>query len=95
MKFSLANRLTGLIDLYQLRKELLIISEENLKNTSLNLDLSYDRLKSGAISSFNYRDIQMIYLNTALSKLQAIYNLIDTGTEILRLTGDLAAEYIK
>ncbi len=95
LKFSLENRLAGLIDLYQLRKDLLKISIENIKNASLNLDLSYDRFKSGAISSFNYRDIQIVYLNTAFGKLQAVYNLIDTATEILRLTGDLALEYIK
>jgi len=95
LKFSLENRLTGFVDLYSLQKELLEISNENIKNTSLNLELAYDRFKSGVITSFNYRDIQIQYLNTAYNKIQSIYNLIDTGTEILRLTGKLASEYIK
>jgi SET domain-containing protein len=87
LKFTLENRLTGLIDLYNLRKELLKISEESVKSSSLNLEISNKRFKAGTINSFNFRDIQLIYLNTIFGKLQAMYNLIDTSTEILRLTG--------
>ncbi len=94
LKLSLENRLTGFVDLYYLRKELLEISKENVKNTKLNLELAFDRFKSGVITSFNYRDIQIQYFNTAYNKLQSIFNLIDTGTEILRLTGSLVSEYI-
>jgi len=95
LKFTLENRLTGLIDLYNLRKELLKISEESVKSSSLNLEISNKRFKAGAINSFNFRDIQLIYLNTIFGKLQAMYNLIDTSTEILRLTGELTIKYIK
>jgi outer membrane protein TolC len=95
LRFSLKNRLNGLFDLYKLRKNLLDVSEENIKSAKLNLKMSLDRLKSGAISSFNYRDIQILYMNTAFGKLQALYNMIDTSTEILRLTGELASNYIK
>lgn len=95
LRFSLKNRLKGLFELYKLRKELLVISDENVKSAKLNLELSFDRFKSGAITSFNYRDIQIMYMNTAFGKLQAVYNMIDTSTELLRLTGEIASEYIK
>jgi len=95
LKFSLKNRLKGLFELYKLRKNLLVISDENVKSAKLNLELSFDRFKSGAITSFNYRDIQIMYMNTAFGKLQAVYNMIDTSTELLRLTGEVASNYIK
>ncbi len=35
----------------------------------------------------------MNYLNTALNNLQAKYNLIESETELLRLTGGITNEY--
>ncbi len=89
MKFTLNNSLISLYETYNLRKELYRLSEESLKSASLNLKISFDKYKSGSINSFNYRDVQLMYLNAALSRLQAIYNLIDTRSELMRITGGL------
>ena len=58
-----------------------------------NLEIAQDRFKAGTINSFNYRDIQLVYLNAALAKAEAVFNLIDTQTELMRLTGNIVAEY--
>ena len=89
MRFTLNNALLSLHETYDLRKELLRLADESLKSASLNLKISFDKYKAGSINSFNYRDVQLLYLNAALSKLQAIYNIIDTRSELMRITGGL------
>jgi len=89
MKFALNNTLLSLYETYNLRKELYRLADESLKSASLNLKISYDKYRAGSINSFNYRDVQLLYLNAALSKLQAIYNIIDTRSQLMRITGGL------
>ena len=87
MKHSLTNQLLNLFDTYNVRITLLQVANESLAAAELNLQLAGDKYKTGAINSFNYRDIQVSYLNTALQRLQAIYNLIDSHTALTRITG--------
>lgn len=89
MRFTLKNTLLTLFETYNLRKELYELADESLKSASLNLKISFDKYKAGSINSFNYRDVQLLYLNAALSKLQAIFNIIDTRSELMRITGGL------
>ncbi|MDZ7742114.1 MAG: TolC family protein [Bacteroidota bacterium] len=93
LEHSLSNRLINFYDLYTIRKQLYEVSELNLESASLNLEISNEKFKSGAINSFNYRDVQLIYLNAAIGRLEAIYNLIDSHTELLRITGSIISEY--
>lgn len=93
LKLSLKNDLITSYDLYNVRKKLLDISRQNIQGSELNLQLAEERFKNGTINSFNYRDIQINFLNTALNNLQAKYNLIDAETELLRLTGGIISEY--
>ncbi|HKL08550.1 MAG TPA: TolC family protein [Bacteroidales bacterium] len=92
IKHSLTNLLFNEFDLYNLRKTLLNVSEQSLEAAEMNLQIADEKFKSGAINSFNYRDIQIGYLNTALNRLQAIYNLIYSNTTLTRLTGGFLEE---
>ena len=92
-KLTLRNNLLATYDLYNVRKKLLSISEENIRSAQLNLDLSEERFRNGTINSFDYRQIQVNYLNTALTNIQAKYDLIESETELLRLTGGILSEY--
>ena len=92
MVHSLTNVLTQLLELYGIQKDLLEVAEENLAATKLNLQISEEKFKSGAINSFNFRDVQIIYLNASLQRLNSIYNLISTDTELARLTGSIISE---
>lgn len=89
---ALTNTLTQLLELYNIQKEIIAVEEENLAASKLNLQISEEKFKSGAINSFNYRDVQIVYLNASLQRLNSIYNLINTNTELARLTGSIISE---
>jgi len=93
MQHDLSNQLANLFEFYQVRKELLALARENLAAAKLNLQISRDKFDAGAINSFNFRDVQQIYLDASQGELQAIYNFIDAQTSLLRLTGVIIQEY--
>lgn len=93
IQFSLGNVLRTMYEFYNVRKQLYGVADEQLNSAKLNLDISNDKFKAGAINSFNYRDVQLLYLNAAFGKLEAIYDLIDTHSELMRLTGGVISEY--
>jgi len=87
MEHALTNELFNLFDYHEVRLELLNVANENLEAAQLNLSISEEKYRSGVINSFNYRDIQLIYLNAAVRRLQSIYNLINSKTQLTRITG--------
>ena len=93
LELTLKNSLIANYDSYNLRKRLLNIASENVNTSELNLQLGEDRYKNGSINSFDYRDLQITYLQTALSYYQSIYNLIETEVELMRLTGNILNSY--
>jgi len=90
---GLSNAMVTSYDLYTIRKQLLEVAVANLESNELNLQISAQKFRSGAINSFNYRDVQLQYLLSAFNKLEATYNLIDSHTDLLRLTGSIIQEY--
>lgn len=93
MKQSLSNAMVSIFDMYRIRKQLLSVSDLSLEKAKLNLEMSTERFKSGAINSFNFRDVQLVYINAEFNRLEAVYNLLDANTEILRLSGSIVTEY--
>ncbi len=93
MTHELSNSLANLYEFYVVRKELLTLAFENLEAAKLNLQLSKERFESGSINSFNYRDVQISYITISQRQLEAIYDLIDSQTSLLRLTGTIIQEY--
>lgn len=93
MTHDLNNTLSKLFEFYTVRKELLDIADENLKAAKLNLQISQEKFEAGAINSFNFRDVQTIYLNASQRRLEAIYYFIDAQTSMLRLAGVIVQEY--
>jgi outer membrane protein TolC len=92
MGHALMNELLNLYDFYSIRIALLEVADESIEAAELNMSIADEKFRSGAISSFEYRDIQLIYLNSALRRLQAIYNLIGSRTSLTRLTGGFLME---
>lgn len=92
MKHFVSNQLKNELDAYNVTKIQLEVATESLEAAELNLDIAAEKLRSGAINSFNYRDIQVIYLNTAIQKLQATYALIRLHTNLTRLIGGIVTE---
>jgi outer membrane protein TolC len=93
MKHSLDIQLASLYEYYNVRKQILNVSNEALKAAQLNLDLSEQKFKNGTINSFNYRDVQQMYLSAAISQLNAVFNLIDSKTQLAKITGGIISEY--
>ena len=93
LKHSLTNTLAQNFELYELRKELLDLAEENKLATEINMQLSKEKYEAGSINSFNYRDVQISYQNASLSRLSAIFNLIRSRTALARMTGGILREF--
>ena len=93
LKLSLHNDLLTAYERYNVRIKLLSIAEENRATSALNLELAEERYKNGTINSFDYRDIQVSYLLISLDLLQSKFDLIQTDTQLLRLTGGILSDY--
>ncbi len=92
MKITMSNNLTFRLDQYELHKQLFLLAKEKMESAQLNLQIATEKHKAGTLNSFNYRDIQIMYLNAAFDKLKSTYNLFDTQTELMRLTGSIISE---
>lgn len=93
MEQDLKNRLAQEYELYNVRKQLLKVAKENLASAALNLKLSKEKFQNGSINSFNFRDVQLLYLNSAYSYQGAVFNVIQSYHTLLRLTGGIIEEY--
>ncbi|MBN1482064.1 TolC family protein [candidate division KSB1 bacterium] len=93
IKHTLTNQLYNFYEIHLVRQELLNVADEALETAQLNLSISEDKFRSGAINSFNFRDVQLLYLNSAVNRLDAIYAYLDVDTALLRLTGGIIQQY--
>ncbi len=93
IKQTLSNGLLTIYQMYDIRKQLLNVADISLETAQLNLDLSTERFKNGSINSFNFRDVQIQFINSEFNRLEAVYNLIDTHSELLRITGGIISEF--
>ncbi len=93
MEHSLQNQLMQIFSTYEVQKELVLLANEQEEAAKLNMDMAEDKLKTGAIDSFDFRDIQINYLNAAIQKLNAMYNVIESQTDLTRITGGIVDEY--
>lgn len=93
MQKDLKNQLAQEYELYEVRLEMMKLADENLKAAELNLKISKQKFDTGSINSFNYRDIQQLYLSAALAQHNAVYDVIQSYHSLLRLTGGLIGEY--
>ncbi|MEM9719961.1 MAG: TolC family protein [Bacteroidota bacterium] len=89
---ALQNDLWVAHDTYNTRREIKDLTEELASNAQTNLEIAEDRFESGLINSLDYRQIQLQLLQAQLSRLQAIRDLIESETELIRLTGGLVRE---
>lgn len=93
MELDLTNQLAQELERYRVQKELLRVAEKNRKAAELNLNLSRQKYENGTINSFNFRDVQQIYLNNAYRYQSTLYQLIQSYHQLLRLTGGLVDTY--
>ncbi|MBX7095394.1 MAG: TolC family protein [Flavobacteriales bacterium] len=87
--FTLTGQLRNAYEMYLARQVILMLTSEAYSNAEFNLKLAQERFDQGTLSSFNFRDVQIQFLNAAMVRLEAAYNLINSHTELMRLTGGI------
>jgi len=88
-KRNLSSQIQNAIANYNHQIELINLTESLLVNAKRNIEIAEERFRSAQITSFDYRTIQLSYINANLSKLNSVFNLKMAEMEIDRLTGDL------
>jgi len=89
LKLQLSGQLANTLNTYRNQKQLVQLTTELVENAQRNLEIAEERFRGGLINSFDYRTIQLGYINASQSRLDAIFNLKNTETELIRLTGGL------
>lgn len=84
---TLGNQLEILVDNYENQRQILNLSDAQIGLAERNLEIAEERFKGGLISSIDFRNVQNQYINAAFSKVNAIYSLIITKSEIDFLVG--------
>ncbi|MFZ6014634.1 MAG: TolC family protein [Bacteroidota bacterium] len=92
LKQSLENDLIAAYDMYNLRRQLVVIARTKLSAAELNLSLANERYRNGSISAIDLRIIQENFLNAALENFLAIYDVLASKADLIRLTGGMIAE---
>ena len=93
LKMILRNNLYNLYEMYKIRKQMLKVAQENYYAAKLNLKISKEKYKSGIINSFNFRDVQIRYMNAAFVLSQSKYFLNMSYNDLLKITGRILEEY--
>jgi outer membrane protein len=93
MEISLERDLQSAFDRYQVRNQLYAINKRRVAAAKISLDISKEKYENGTINSFDYRIVQNNYLTATTQELQALYNMIDSKVEIMRLTGGILETY--
>ena len=78
--------------LYATQKQITGVSIKKKATSKRTNELGYERWKSGLLNSFDFRTIQLSYLNSEITLLETYYNQWANYLEISRLTGGILKE---
>ena len=53
------------------------------------MSMAQERESLGAISSFDYRQIQLSYLNASIASQEYLYQCLESKIELVRLSGQM------
>ena len=81
--------LRNTLDRYENQRQVVSITRDLIANAERNIEVAEERFRGGTINSFDYRAIQLNYVNAENQLLNALLTLKNTETEILRLTGQI------
>lgn len=89
LRRNLLAQLDNTFEIYNNQKQIVTLSNSLVDNARRNIEIAEERFRGGLISFFDYRSIQLSYLNATQTRLNALFNLKTTETELLRLSGGL------
>ena len=79
---ELNNQLDLLIANYNNQRDLLVLSDNQIELARRNLTITEERFKAGQLTSLEFRNVQIQFLNASLNKVTAIYDLLLSRNEI-------------
>lgn len=92
MKLTLKTSLYQLFESYLTDQKLVEISKRDVELSKVNLELSKERYRNGTITSFNFRDVQLVYMASALGEISSKFDLAMTDLEMLQITGGILSK---
>jgi outer membrane protein len=92
LKLNMSHELENQYEQYNARLILKDLNRTMINNATLQLDMAADRLQSGAIDSFDFRQIQVSYLNANAQYYLAVFQTMESYLELLKLSGNLLQE---
>jgi outer membrane protein len=93
LKNTLSMNMTNQLNLFQIRKNLVNVSSENLEYATKAYELAQKRFDLGSVNSIDLIVFQTNYQNTLLQHYENLFNRLDTYLEIYRLSGNLGLVY--
>lgn len=88
-KRTISGDLENTLATYNNQKQLVQVTNQLVENARRSLTIAEDRFEAGLVNIFDYRQVQLSYINATQSRLNAIFNLKTTETELIRLVGGL------
>lgn len=92
---TLENTLRNLVELFDARNNLVMISQQNLDYATRAYEMAEKRFKTGALNSIDLMTFQSNYESTMIQHYENLFNRLDTYLEIHKLTGKLGLTYSK
>ena len=89
LKQSMDYQLVNSLALYESRLQMLALQEALVSSGKEQLEIAELKFRNGTLSSFNFREVQVAYLNSTLARSQAQYNLLEAKTNLTRLIGGI------
>ena len=93
MKSSLLNSISGLLEMYQARNQLVSLSYQNIEYADRVWEIGQERFSLGTLNSIDLMTLRNSYVNAKLTHLDNLYNRIEVFFEIFRLTGNIGLIY--
>lgn len=89
LKRTLSGQLENTLATFNNQRQLVLLTQNLIENAEENLRIADERFKGGLITSFDYRTIQLNFINASQARLNAIFNLKTTETDLIKLIGGL------
>lgn len=91
----LVTTMENLLEVYQLRSNLLTISEENLTYATKAWELAQRRFEMGSINSVDLTTFQRNFETTLIQHYENQYNKLETYLEIYKMIGNLGLDFME
>lgn len=89
LKRNLNGQLENTYATFNNQRQLVEVTNQLVQNAQRSLSIAEDRFEAGLINIFDYRQVQLSYINAVQSRLNAVFNLKTTETDLIRLVGGL------